>query len=120
MVTEMICQWGAFWLPMKTAWSNFRHMIATMMPSVVRLPNVQEETSSCLDPTPPEELIPTRMWLPGLAATIALGSVVMKMQHDMHVRESLLAFLLAFLLSFLTTQATGATGRDNRAISLSP
>jgi hypothetical protein len=109
----MACQWRAVWHPIKAGWRSLRPKRTTRLPSTTPLRELETEEKSdrrAVDPAPPEEQVPTLLWLPGLALTIALGSWIMNVQYGMPILEGLLAFLLAFVLSFLTTQATGATG----------
>ncbi len=50
------------------------------------------------------------MWLPALIVLLVLACLVMSVQYDMPIGESLLALFLAFFFSFLAIQSTGATG----------
>lgn len=63
------------------------------------------------DPALPTELVKTWMWLPALIILLFLACLVMNVQYDMPVGESLLALFLAFFFSFLAIQSTGATGK---------
>ena len=65
---------------------------------------------------PPEQLVKTWMWLPGLIVTFVLACLVMKIQYSMPIRETILALLMAFLFSFLAVQSTGATGETLRQL----
>lgn len=109
----MACQWRAVWHPIQAGWRSVRPKRTTRLPSTtpLREPETEEKSDRrSVDPAPPGDQVPTLLWLPGLALTIALGSWIMNVQYGMPILEGLLAFLLAFVLSFLTTQATGATG----------
>jgi hypothetical protein len=62
------------------------------------------------DPALARDLVKTWMWLPALIILLFLACLVMSVQYDMPIGESLLALFLAFFFSFLAIQSTGATG----------
>lgn len=62
------------------------------------------------DPALAKDLVKTWMWLPTLIILLFLACLVMSVQYDMPIGESLLALFLAFFFSFLAIQSTGATG----------
>jgi hypothetical protein len=73
--------------------------------------NVQEnEQLPVKDPALAKDLVKIWMWLPALIILLFLACLVMGVQYDMPVGESLLALFLAFFFSFLAIQSTGATG----------
>ncbi|KAI9037530.1 OPT superfamily oligopeptide transporter [Aspergillus affinis] len=66
-------------------------------------------SSSSGTPSEADEGIKTWMWFPGLLIVIVVSCPILKIQYDMLIIETLLAFFLAFILSLLAIQATVAT-----------
>lgn len=62
-----------------------------------------------LDPAAPEDQVSIWMWFGPLVLVIILTCVVMKLQFEMAIGETLLAVFLAFFFSLLAIQCTGAT-----------
>jgi hypothetical protein len=112
---ELACQWRIFWLSSRLVWRGISDMCQHILaPSTkrTRLSNsVQEnEQLPVKDPALAEDLVKTWMWMPPLIILLFLACLVMGVQYDMPVGESLLALFLAFFFSFLAIQSTGATG----------
>lgn len=112
-LTELACQWRAFWLPAKAVWSNLLQLASSKLPFVIESRKFQKADPRKFDvvedPASPEELVKTWMWLPGLLVTLILACLVMKIQYGLPIRETCLTLLMAFLFSFLAVQATGTT-----------
>ncbi|KAI9755230.1 MAG: Cu-binding protein [Chaenotheca gracillima] len=56
-----------------------------------------------------EDQVKWWMWLPGLIAIMILTCVVLGLQYNMPIGESVLAIVLGFIFSFLAVQCTGVT-----------
>jgi len=70
----------------------------------------EDEQLPIKDPALAKDLVKIWMWLPALVLLLFLACLVMSVQYDMPIGESLLALFLAFFFSFLAIQSTGATG----------
>ena len=71
----------------------------------------KDDPNIVLDPAPEHQQVKWWQWGPGLIISIILTCVVMGVQYQMPVGESVLAIFLSFFFSFLAFQCTGATGK---------
>jgi hypothetical protein len=89
----------------------YEHFLPTSTKRVQPSSRVRENQQLPIkDPALARDMVKTWMWLPALIVLLILACLVMSLQYEMPIGESLLALFLAFFFSFLAIQSTGATG----------
>jgi uncharacterized oligopeptide transporter (OPT) family protein len=64
------------------------------------------------DPVKAEDQVPLWAWLSGLVASMVLSCVLLKVQFQVSVGNTILAIVLAFIFSFVGVQASGTVGMN--------
>lgn len=102
--TELFCQWRIFVMGGKAAGRGIASLANRLRK---RAP--KESVDDNMDPAAPEDQVQMWQWFPPMVLVIILICVVMNLQFDMSVGESVLAIFLSFFFSLLAIQCTGAT-----------
>lgn len=113
--TELLCQWRIFWLTGKVFWRVIARFVTAIRTDNRMRPADRDETEGKESEKTSEDetdIVTTWMWLPGLVTVVVLSCLVMSVQYDMAVKETLLALFLTAFFSFLAIQSTGATGKS--------
>ena len=111
----MACQWRIFWHTGNTIYQTVKASLGPHRYSPVRsnphLNGIDDTKDNVVDPALPDEMVPLKVWLPGLIAMVIVTCMTMRVGFGLPIPETLLSLFLSAVFSFLAIQATGATGK---------